>query len=126
MIKKGDRVLYMLTGMDALAINRRRTSGPSIAARMKLTVDPAKSVPLGHAPETSEIAGWPAGAQAHIGNSVREGQTFPGVVVEDFGGDPNATIEMRVNLQVWLDGTDALWVTSATEGDEPGMYRRQH
>lgn len=131
MIKKGDRVIYALSGPDALAINRRRTNGPSIAARMKIRVRGEHEAHQGTLP-VPVIYGWPEGAQAHIGNTVREGQTFPGVVVEDWSrpGETNdparGDIPCVANLQVWLDGTDTLWVTSVEEGDGPGLYRRQH
>ena len=64
---------------------------------------------------------WPLGAQAHIGNSASEGQEFPMVVVrvwtDEFGpGKPG------VNGQAFLDGNDALWVTSVGEGDGDGQW----
>lgn len=49
------------------------------------------------------------------GNPVEEGQTYPATVVRNFGGS-------AVNLQVHLDGPDALWATSRTEGDGPGHW----
>jgi hypothetical protein len=125
MIRKGDRVMYMLTGPDALKVNRRRTSGPSIAARMKVVATAVRTT--GGATETGEVSAWPAGAQPHIGNTVREGMTFPGVVVEDWIPESKAAgIDAKPNLQVWLDGTDTLWVTSAVEGESVGEFTRLH
>jgi len=49
-------------------------------------------------------------------NFVAPGQTYPALVVRNFGGD-------AVNLQVFLDGTDTYWATSRTEG-EPGEQGR--
>jgi hypothetical protein len=88
---------YRLTASDAQAINRRRTSGASIADRMK-----------------QDPPAWPAGAQAHIGNTASEGDTVPLVVVRAWSSG--------VNGQALLDGNDTLWVTSAEEGTEPGTW----
>ena len=101
----GRTVLYTLTAQDAEQINRRRTDGASIAAR--LAADPKE---------------WPAGAQAHIGNPASEGLVVPLVIVavwpHEFGeGVPG------VNGQALLDGSDQLWVTSIREGSEPGTWR---
>jgi hypothetical protein len=100
----GRTVHYRLSEDDAKAINRRRTNGREIAERMK--ADPPR---------------WPAGAQAHIGNSASEGDTVPLVVVRvwphEFGQDVPG-----VNGQAFLDGNDALWVTSAKEGTGPGTW----
>lgn len=94
------RVLhYVLTSENADQINRRRTNGSSIAARMK--ADPTA---------------WPAGAQAHIGNEAHEGQIFPLIVTRVWS--PGC-----VNGQVLLDGNDAFWVTSRTEGTDPGTWQ---
>lgn len=99
----GRVVLYTLTQDDADKINRRRTSGQSIADRIKMAV-------------------WPLGAQAHIGNIVSSGEVYPATVVRAWGDTP----ESAINLQVYLDGNDVFWVTSATvssKGEaEPGRY----
>jgi hypothetical protein len=97
----GRVVLYTLTADDAEKINRRRTTGQSIAERIKAAL-------------------WPIGAQAHIGNSVSGGMVFPATVVRTWGDTP----ESVVNLQVYMDGNDIFWVTSAhvSEGPEPGFY----
>jgi hypothetical protein len=93
----GRIVLYQLSAQDAVVVNRRRTTGQSIKERMVL-------VPVE----------WADGAQAHIGNEVREGQTFPMLIVKVWGDTPEAA----VNGQVFLDGTDVLWVTSVTRMDD--------
>jgi hypothetical protein len=58
---------------------------------------------------------WNKGAQAHVGNHVMEGEHFPAIVVrvfsKEFGDEPGA------NLQVFLDGNDSLWITSARFAD---------
>ena len=96
----GRIVHYRLSAIDAENINRRRTSGASIAERLK-----------------SEPPTWPAGAQAHIGNGATAGEVFPLVVVR-VHDEPHLT----VNGQVLLDGNDQLWVTSAGEGTENGTW----
>lgn len=124
MITIGTPIIYVLSRQDAEAINRRRTNGGSIAARMKMCI--AAPSAKGAEDLKGEVHGWPAGAQAHIGNDVREGQRFPGVVVNDWAGD--GTADPHPNLQVWLDGNDALWVTSVEEdgskSPRPGTFSR--
>jgi hypothetical protein len=97
----GRIVHYRLSADDATAINRRRTDGGSIAARMK-EVPPA----------------WPAGSQAHIGNDAKEGQVFPMLITKVWGDTPEAS----VNGQAFLDGNDVLWVTSANAGEGPRTF----
>jgi hypothetical protein len=91
----GRIVLYTLSEQDAVEINRRRTTGASIALRIKKN--------------TADTSAWPIGAQAHIGNGVDEGDVFPMMVTRVWSGS-------CVNGQAFLDGNDCLWVTSATEG----------
>lgn len=87
----GRIVHYKLTAEDAAQINRRRTTGESIAQR---------------------IMSWPLGAQAHIGNEAKEGEVFPMLITKVWGNDSNSA----VNGQVFLDGNDVLWVKSVTPG----------
>lgn len=54
--------------------------------------------------------------QAH-GNPVQEGQVYPAMVVRVF--DPSTA---AANLQVFLDGNDSHWATSAKEGHGPGHW----
>lgn len=83
------RVVYFVLNAAAVdEIMRRRTDGPSIAERMKL-----------------KTPTWPAGAQAHIGNPVVEGQICPAIVVAINSVD-------NVNLKVLLDGSDVYWARS--------------
>lgn len=100
----GRIVHYQLSEQDAKQINRRRTDGASIAAR--LAAIPAE---------------WPRGAQAHIGNSAYPGEVVPLLIVRVW---PNEYGENQpgVNGQAFLDGNDSLWVTSAKEGTEPGTW----
>jgi hypothetical protein len=67
----------------------------------------------------TEEAGWPMGAQAHVGNPGYAGAVLPLIVtaVWEHGLD-----QISVNGQVVLDGNDALWVTSAKPGDGPGSW----
>ena len=98
----GRIVIYTLTDEDAAQINRRRTTGPEIARR------------IGAAPRE-----WPLGAQAHIGNTVEQGMTFPMLIVRTWGEAP----ESAVQGQVFLDGNDTFWATSRVCGERPGDWR---
>lgn len=95
-------VVYVLSAEDAEQINRRRTTGASIAMRPFVT-------------------GWPQGAQAHIGNSVFPGQHCPAMVVATRTVDEARTL---VNLQVFLDGNDIFWAQNVeNDGDKsPGTW----
>jgi hypothetical protein len=107
----GRIVHYRLSADDATQINRRRTSGISIATRMKTFAKSAEDGP-------EVVYGWPEGAQAHIGNAVKEGDTFPMLVTKVWGENPSSA----VNGQAFLDGNDVLWVTSACIGDGPRTF----
>lgn len=96
----GRLVHYTLSRKDAEHANRRRVTTKSIADRVNAGT-------------------WSVGAQAHIGNEVREGQVLPMIVVSVcFPGDDQG----RVNGQVFLDGNDQLFVTSRPQGTEPGTW----
>lgn len=103
-ITTGRIVLYTLSESDAQQINRRRTHGSSIAERMK-----------------AEPKQWPEGAQAHIGNQASAGDVVPLVVVRAWPHEFGEGV-YGVNGQALLDGNDTLWITSAKEGTEPGMW----
>lgn len=91
----GRVVHYRLSRADAQEINRRRK---------RFADAPAQS--------------W--GFLAPVGNHAAAGQMFPADIVRIFSDDPDETT--AVNLQVKLDGTDVLWVTSRTCGDEDGQW----
>lgn len=101
----GRIVHYRLSADDVVQINRRRTTRKSIADRMKYGDDPL-------------MKAWPAGAQAHIGNDVKEGDVFPMLIVRVWG--PSA--ESTVNGQVFLDGSDVYWTTSVSVGEGPRTF----
>ena len=103
----GRTVHYTLNEQDAAEINRRRTSGKSIAERMKVQISQVET--------ETPILGWPTGAQAHIGNEAAAGQVFPAVSVRVW-------TPAMANLQVLLDGNDVYWATSRHEGTEPGTW----
>lgn len=105
----GRIVHYRLSADDAAQINRRRTTGGDIAKRLKQEIVDQ---------EGGFVAAWPIGAQAHIGNGVAEGDTFPMLVVQVWGPAPTSA----VNGQVFLDGNDVFWATSRTVGDQPGTF----
>jgi len=64
------------------------------------------------------ISGEPGatGHQAHYGSHVEEGDTFPAIMT--YVGEDGAW----VNLQVFLDGNDSLYVIDPEFGDEPGQW----
>jgi hypothetical protein len=95
-ISVGRIVLYQLSDDDAVQINRRRTTGTSIAERIKEKL-------------------WPLGAQAHIGNTVSAGESYPMLVARVWSPG-------YVNGQVFLDGNDVFWATSVTEGEHGRMW----
>lgn len=97
----GRIVHYRLSVDDADAINRRRTSGQSIAERM-----------------LARPRVWHTGAQAHIGNFASVGDVFPMMITKTWGDDPRNA----VNGQVFLDGNDVLWATSVHVGDGPRTF----
>ena len=122
----GRIVHYQLSAQDAEQIMRRRTTGASIAERMKTwtgvdigpTPAPVTDGPLSPPATAPRIVAWPAGAQAHIGNDVKEGDVFPMLIVRVWG----PTAESAVNGQVFLDGNDVFWATSRTVGTQPGTF----
>ena len=114
----GRIVHYKLNASDAAEINRRRTTGKSIAERLMWGAAGRHADAIPATTEDGSVRAWPAGAQAHIGNSVAEGDTFPMLITRVWG--PTAT--SAVNGQVFLDGNDVFWATSRTVGDQPGTF----
>lgn len=93
----GRIVHYRLGPQDIEAINRRRA-------------------------DARAGVGWhrenKTGAQVHVGNEVREGDTYPLVITRVHGDGPDA----YVNGQVMLDGNDLYWATSVKVGEGPRTY----
>ena len=89
----GRFVHYKLNQQDADAINKRRADFNRTVGRQRQALDD----------------GW----QAHVGNAVKAGETFPALVVRRWGETPESCIQ----LQVFLDGNDTYWATSVNEGD---------
>lgn len=100
----GRIVHYRLSIDDADQVNRRRISPSTIAVRMSSN-DP-------------HHVAWPVGAQAHIGNEAKEGDAYPMLIVRVWGDTPTSC----VNGQVFLDGSDVLWVTSVAIGEGPRTF----
>lgn len=107
----GRIVHYTISAQDATEIMRRRTNGKSIADRIKQEVQLRDGT-------QPPVFGWPAGAQAHIGNDAREGQVFPMLIVAVWGSTPTSS----VNGQVFLDGNDVFWALSRSVGTSPGTW----
>jgi len=97
----GRIVHYKLSAQDAEEINGRRTDSNSIRTRTELSD--------GH-----DRVLWPQGAQAHIGNHVREGQILPMIIT--------AVWPTCVSGQVFLDGNDTFWAMSRNKGTENGNW----
>ena len=89
----GQIVHYKLTAQDAEQVNRRRKDADS------------------NRQNHSDAA---LGYVAHVGNFASEGDVYPMLIVRVWGTTP----ESSVNGQVFLDGNDTLWVTSAGQGDD--------
>lgn len=107
----GRIVHYKLNADDATQINRRRTTGTSIADRIRqqvLTPDMDDAWP-------KTVPQWPLGAQAHIGNTVAEGDTFPMIITRVWSST-------SFSGQVFLDSNDVFWATSRPLGDQPGQF----
>ncbi len=96
----GLMVLYRITAEEALATNKRREDARQNRENMR-----------------QERPGF----QAHIGHGSVVGDRFPMVITQVF---PNhsAVGQHEVNGQVFLDGSDSLWVTMIDEGDAPGQF----
>jgi hypothetical protein len=92
----GRIVHYTITADEAKQINARRVDALAHGAEQRHT---------GHV--------------THTGNQVVAGQTFPLLITAVWGDEPGSA----VNGQLFLDGNDTLWVTSATEGDGERKYR---
>lgn len=115
----GRIVHYRLSAQDVEQIMRRRTTGKSISERSLWgTAGRHAEAPPAQSEDGDSLRAWPVGAQAHIGNDVHEGDTFPMLIVRVWG----PTAESAVNGQVFLDGNDVLWATSRTRGDQPGTF----
>lgn len=93
----GRIVHYKISEQDALEINRRRTNSYKIQ-------------------EQVEAGKWSIGSQAHIGNEVSAGQTFPMIIVAVWS-------DTLVNGQVFLDGNDSFWALSRSKGNGVGEWR---
>ncbi len=95
----GRIVLYTLSQADVDQILCRRVDRRSISERVR-------------------CGAWPYGAQAHIGSDVHAGDVYPMIIVRVWGRAPTSA----VNGQVFLDGSDVLWVTSVTAGVGHGSF----
>ena len=93
----GRLVHYTLTEDDAKQVNRRRK-------------DAANNV--------GKIREDALGYMAHVGNAAEAGQVYPMLIVRVWG----ETEQSSVNGQVFLDGTDTLWVISVGQGDGPRQW----
>lgn len=95
---QGRIVQYTLTENDVKQIMRRRQ-------------DAKDSISNGAVGNT--------GFMLHVGNDVRECDTFPLMITRVWGSEETSA----VNGQVHLDGNDCFWVSSVTQGEGPGYFR---
>jgi len=93
----GRIVHYTLSEQNASAINKRR-----------------------HDAAQSGIASQESGAQVHFGNGAQAGQVYPAIIVRTWGDTEDSVVQ----LQVFLDGNDTFWATSAVQGDAQGQWRQ--
>jgi len=93
----GQIVHYKLTAEDAEAINRRRR----------------------HADE-SRVVHQHTGTVVHMGNPAESGDVYPLIITKVSA--TNANEDLAINGQVFLDGDDTLWVTSALQGSDNGQW----
>ena len=106
-LKPGRIVNFVFDEQSAQEVNRRRTTGASIAERMKYGDDP-------------QLKAWPAGAQAHIGNDVSPRAVYPAMVVRVWSDDG------LINCKVFLDGSDDYWATSVRHDQTQKTARSWH
>jgi hypothetical protein len=102
----GRTVHYRLSEDDCNQINRRRTTGPSIAERIKRQM-------IADASDVTQPQ-WPLGAQAHIGAVVRKDDVAPMIVT--------AIGPRGISGQVFLNGNDVFWATDVQEGSQSGQW----
>lgn len=114
----GRIVHYRLSADDAAQVNRRRTTGASIASRLLWGTSGKHAEAIPAQSVDGDVRAWPAGAQAHIGNEAREGDTHPMLIVKTWGDNSTSA----VNGQVFLDGNDVLWATSVCVGEGPRTF----
>jgi len=88
----GRIVIFTIGAHDALAINKRRKD--------------AESHRIEHIDASS-------GVIIHVGNAVAAGDTFPMLIVRVWS--PEST---TVQGQVFLDGNDTFWASSACQGED--------
>jgi hypothetical protein len=56
------------------------------------------------------------GEPGRVGNNVQEGDSFPMIITNVWGAEPDSAF----NGQCFLDGNDSLWVTSTVIGSQIG------
>lgn len=105
--KVGDWVIHRLSEPQVETINRRRADARRFELQQRHSVAPLQNT----------------GFMVHVGNNVRAGQEFPMLVVRVWQSNHDQPGDWLVNGQIFLDGNDTFWVTSARQGLEPGEFR---
>ncbi len=111
-LRLGMDVLYTATAADVAAMKSRRDD--HLAYRRNVNATVAADDHL--SPTPGDLDTGRSGHMAHVGNELEIGRSYAAKIVRVWGTGTAA------NLQVFLDGTDTLWVTSVSEGDGPGQY----
>jgi hypothetical protein len=104
----GKDVLYTATAQDVKNMKALRDDHNAFRHSVNQTIA-AGDTEI----KAGDLAGR-SGHQAHVGNELEVGRQYAAKVVRDWG--------QCVNLQVFLDGNDSLWVTSVSEGHGPGQW----
>jgi len=65
----------------------------------------------------STLTAEKTGAQVHVGNPTKAGDVFPMLITRVWASPEEVTENTAVQGQVFLDGNDVLWVTSAQQGN---------
>lgn len=98
MVPSAGRIVhYKLSASDAAEIERRRADARACAA-----------------------SGQRTGFMVHVGNPVKAGDVYPMMITRVWAERPDENT--CVQGQVFLDGNDALWVTSRQQGFDESQW----
>lgn len=85
----------------------------------RLIMQDVEAIESRRAPRSlTAFAGGEAVVAPSRGNQVREGDTFPAMIVRVWGDKADSLVQ----LQVFLDGNDQHWATSVQRGDVAGTW----
>lgn len=93
---------------------------PSIGRIVHFTFNAAQAAQVNKRREDankSPVIASNGGSVVHVGNAVHEGDVYPAMIVRVWGAEG-----APVQLQVFLDGNDTYWASSASEGAAQGCW----